>query len=219
MLTITYRYLPLVVNFFIVLFLWINLIWYFRIAPPPQTSVPSASPAPTPSNGTTTTIVTTTNTNTSTHTTNNYSSNNNNNSNSTESGDETEEENEIVEEGRDGRWSKRNHSVSQRDIPGIDKAYLAMDTENGFEVVWNEISLTGGKKFKNQDFHNDEVILKNSEFELYFFWFFYIIIKKKIDEIFKSLISLNHPNIVKFHDYWIDPNEQKKRVYIKLCLI
>lgn len=43
-----------------------------------------------------------------------------------------------------------------------------MDTENGFEVVWNEISLTGGKKFKNQDFHNDEVILKNSEFELYF---------------------------------------------------
>jgi nuclear receptor-binding protein len=151
-----------------------------------QITIPSSSVAPT----TATSSAVATNTTIFTQTTSNYSTTNNN-SNSTESGDETEEENEIVEEGRDGRWSKRNHSVSQRDIPGIDKAYLAMDTENGFEVVWNEISLTGGKKFKNQDFHNDE---------------------KKIDEIFKSLISLNHPNIVKFHDYWIDPNEQKKRI-------
>ena len=26
-----------------------------------------------------------------------------------------------------------------RDVPGIDAAYLAMDTENGVEVVWNEV--------------------------------------------------------------------------------
>ena len=84
-----------------------------------------------------------------------------------ESGDETEEENDIVEEGRDGRWSKRNHSVTQRDIPGIDKAYLAMDTENGFEVVWNEICLSGSKKFKSQDFDNDEVSRETSCFCLF----------------------------------------------------
>ena len=29
--------------------------------------------------------------------------------------------------------------VAQRDIPGIDASYLAMDTEEGVEVVWNEV--------------------------------------------------------------------------------
>ncbi|POI25124.1 hypothetical protein CIB84_011127, partial [Bambusicola thoracicus] len=28
--------------------------------------------------------------------------------------------------------------VNQRNVPGIDSAYLAMDTEEGVEVVWNE---------------------------------------------------------------------------------
>lgn len=89
----------------------------------------------------------------------NINNNNCNNSSNNESGDETEEENEVVEESPDGgRWSKRNQSVAQRDVPGIDKAYLAMDTENGYEVVWNEILLTGGKKFKNiNNINSDEV--------------------------------------------------------------
>ena len=30
--------------------------------------------------------------------------------------------------------------VQQRDVPGIDASYLAMDTEEGMEVVWNEVS-------------------------------------------------------------------------------
>ena len=30
--------------------------------------------------------------------------------------------------------------MQQRDVPGIDAAYLAMDTEEGMEVVWNEVS-------------------------------------------------------------------------------
>ncbi len=28
--------------------------------------------------------------------------------------------------------------MSYRDVPGIDHAYLAMDTEEGVEVVWNK---------------------------------------------------------------------------------
>ena len=89
----------------------------------------------------------------------NINNNNCNNSSNNESGDETEEENEEVEISPDGgRWSKRNQSVAQRDVPGIDKAFLAMDTENGYEVVWNEILLTGGKKFKNiNNINSDEV--------------------------------------------------------------
>ena len=31
------------------------------------------------------------------------------------------------------------HVQVTRDVPGIDDAYLAMDTEEGVEVVWNEV--------------------------------------------------------------------------------
>ena len=50
-------------------------------------------------------------------------------------GDESEEdESEILEESPCGRWLKRREEVSYRDVPGIDCAYLAMDTEEGVEV-------------------------------------------------------------------------------------
>jgi hypothetical protein len=35
-------------------------------------------------------------------------------------------------------------------VPGIDTAYLAMDTEEGVEVVWNEANFSGSKKFMTQ---------------------------------------------------------------------
>ncbi len=98
------------------------------------------------------------------------SSMNNTNSNNKssivpESGDEDEEENVEVEHSPGGgRWSKRNQPVAQRDVPGIDKAYLAMDTENGYEVVWNEISISGGKKFKNTNNINKDEVYKRSYF-------------------------------------------------------
>ncbi|VDM39510.1 unnamed protein product [Toxocara canis] len=44
----------------------------------------------------------------------------------------------ILEESPCKRWSKRREQVKQRDVPGIDFAYLAMDNETGNEVVWNE---------------------------------------------------------------------------------
>lgn len=38
--------------------------------------------------------------------------------------------------------------VNQRNVPGIDAAYLAMDTEEGVEVVWNEVKISERKNFK-----------------------------------------------------------------------
>lgn len=38
--------------------------------------------------------------------------------------------------------------VNQRNVPGIDAAYLAMDTEEGVEVVWNEVMISERKNFK-----------------------------------------------------------------------
>jgi hypothetical protein len=40
--------------------------------------------------------------------------------------------------------------VEQRDVPGIDNAFLAMDTEEGVEVVWNEVQFSEKKNFKSK---------------------------------------------------------------------
>jgi len=94
-------------------------------------------------------------------------------------GDESEEEeSEILEESPCGRWLKRREEVSYRDVPGIDCAYLAMDTEEGVEVVWNEAMFSETKKFKAQ--------------------------KDKLRIVFDALTQIEHPNIVKFHKYWTD---------------
>ena len=37
-----------------------------------------------------------------------------------------------------------------RDVPGIDDAYLAMDTEEGVEVVWNEVIYSQSSRKANR---------------------------------------------------------------------
>ena len=94
-------------------------------------------------------------------------------------GDESEDdESEILEESPCGRWLKRREVVPYRDVPGIDCAYLAMDTEEGVEVVWNEATFSEAKKFKAQE--------------------------DKLRSVFEILTLIDHPNIVKFHKYWTD---------------
>lgn len=41
--------------------------------------------------------------------------------------------------------------MKQRDVPGIDVAYLAMDNETGNEVVWNEVQFSERKNFRAQE--------------------------------------------------------------------
>ena len=43
------------------------------------------------------------------------------------------DEGEVLEESTCQRWQKRQEPVTQRDMPRIDQAYLAMDTEEGIE--------------------------------------------------------------------------------------
>lgn len=76
--------------------------------------------------------------------------------------------------------------MEQRDVPGIDCAYLAMDTEEGVEVVWNEVQFSERRNFKAQE--------------------------EKIQLVFENLTQLEHPNIVKFHRYWTDTHNDKPRV-------
>uniref|UniRef100_A0A8C5MZE6 Nuclear receptor-binding protein n=1 Tax=Leptobrachium leishanense TaxID=445787 RepID=A0A8C5MZE6_9ANUR len=100
--------------------------------------------------------------------------------------EESEDESEILEESPCGRWQKRREEVNQRNVPGIDCAYLAMDTEEGVEVVWNEVQFSERKNFKLQE--------------------------DKVKAVFDNLIQLEHLNIVKFHKYWADVKENRARV-------
>ncbi|XP_056134525.1 nuclear receptor-binding protein-like [Lampris incognitus] len=104
----------------------------------------------------------------------------------TEDEDESEDESDILEESPCGRWQKRREEVNQRNVPGIDAAYLAMDTEEGVEVVWNEVMFSERKNFKLQE--------------------------EKVKAVFDNLIQLEHLNIVKFHKYWADTKENRARV-------
>ncbi|RVE74717.1 hypothetical protein OJAV_G00024550 [Oryzias javanicus] len=104
----------------------------------------------------------------------------------TEDEDESEDESEILEESPCGRWQKRRDQVNQRNVPGIDAAYLAMDTEEGVEVVWNEVMISERKNFKP--------------------------LQEKVKAVFDNLIHLEHANIVKFHKYWADIKESRARV-------
>lgn len=90
-----------------------------------------------------------------------------------ESESEDEDQDEILEESPCGRWQKRREQVRrtapmvvmetmavvqvrQRDVPGIDAAYLAMDTETGNEVVWNEVQFSERKNFRLQEVRSSE---------------------------------------------------------------
>lgn len=95
-----------------------------------------------------------------------------------ESGDDSEDESEILEESPCGRWLKRREEVDQRDVPGIDCVHLAMDTEEGVEVVWNEVQYSSLQELKSQE---DKMCL-----------------------VFDNLLQLDHQNLVKFHRYWTD---------------
>uniref|UniRef100_A0A1A9X1T5 Nuclear receptor-binding protein homolog n=1 Tax=Glossina brevipalpis TaxID=37001 RepID=A0A1A9X1T5_9MUSC len=101
-----------------------------------------------------------------------------------ESGDDSEDESEILEESPCGRWLKRREEVDQRDVPGIDCVHLAMDTEEGVEVVWNEVIYANLQELKSQE--------------------------EKMRQVFDNLLQLDHQNIVKFHRYWTDTQQPER---------
>ncbi|XP_075067671.1 nuclear receptor-binding protein 2 isoform X2 [Mixophyes fleayi] len=103
-----------------------------------------------------------------------------------EKDEESEDESEVLEESPCGRWHKRKEQVNQGNMPGIESTFLAMDTEEGVEVVWNELNFTDKRIFKVHE--------------------------EKIRTMFQNLMVVDHPNVVKFHKYWLDVKETSARV-------
>ncbi|XP_053414447.1 nuclear receptor-binding protein 2 isoform X4 [Nycticebus coucang] len=100
--------------------------------------------------------------------------------------DESEDESDILEESPCGRWQKRREQVNQGNMPGVQSTFLAMDTEEGVEVVWNELHFADRKAFSAHE--------------------------EKIQTVFEQLALVDHPNIVKLHKYWLDASEAHARV-------
>ncbi|XP_015272450.1 PREDICTED: nuclear receptor-binding protein 2 [Gekko japonicus] len=67
--------------------------------------------------------------------------------------------------------------VNQGNMPGLQNTFLAMDTEEGVEVVWNELHFADLKAFKAHE--------------------------EKVKTVFEQLVVVDHPNIVKVHKYWL----------------
>ncbi|XP_067908511.1 nuclear receptor-binding protein-like [Heterodontus francisci] len=99
--------------------------------------------------------------------------------------EESEEESEILEESPCGRWQKRREQVRQGNVHQTESTYLAMDTEEGVEVAWNEVHFTDSRVFR---IHEENIKL-----------------------VFEHFMQLEHPNIVKFHKYRIDSRETPAR--------
>jgi nuclear receptor-binding protein len=80
--------------------------------------------------------------------------------------------------------------VTQREVPGIDNAYLAIDTEEGMEAVWNEVMYSQRKTRLNH--------------------------KERLSSILSKVIKVKHRNIVSFYDFWLDkdPENQDRLVFI-----
>ncbi|XP_053101729.1 nuclear receptor-binding protein 2 isoform X1 [Hemicordylus capensis] len=99
---------------------------------------------------------------------------------------ESEDESEVLEESPCGRWQKRKEQVNQGNLPGLQSTFLAMDTEEGVEVVWNALQFTDKAAFKAHE--------------------------EKIKTMFEQLVVVDHPNIVKVHKYWLDVKETMAQV-------
>uniref|UniRef100_A0A670ZUH3 Nuclear receptor binding protein 2 n=1 Tax=Pseudonaja textilis TaxID=8673 RepID=A0A670ZUH3_PSETE len=73
--------------------------------------------------------------------------------------------------------------VNRGNMPGLQSTFLAMDTEEGVEVVGNELHAM--------------LLLAQQE---------------KIKAPFEQLVGVDHPNIVKVHKYWLDMKGSKAQV-------
>ncbi|XP_054564529.1 nuclear receptor-binding protein 2 isoform X2 [Eptesicus fuscus] len=105
--------------------------------------------------------------------------------------EESEDESDILEESPCGRWQKRREQVNQGNMPGVQSTFLAMDTEEGVEVVWNELRFSDRKAFSAHE--------------------------EKIQTMFEQLVLVDHPNIVKLHKYWLDASEARARAWKRWC--
>lgn len=98
----------------------------------------------------------------------------------------------ILEESRNKLWSKLDAQINTQKLIDFDTAYLANDNDKGTEVAWNEMIY-----YKNNPSLNrfaDQATLAS--------------IIDKLKPILDFLMKIDHPNLLKFYDYWSSEDNQ-----------
>lgn len=104
--------------------------------------------------------------------------------------------------------------VHQGNMPGLQNTFLAMDTEEGVEVVWNELDFADLKAFKAHEVrvlpHPPSPVGAGRGLSLLAgppphtrCLLRPLPPQEKIKTIFEQLVVVDHPNIVKVHKYWL----------------
>ena len=96
------------------------------------------------------------------------------------------------------------HVQVTRDVPGIDDAYLAMDTEEGVEVVWNEVIYSQSSRKGKGSKERLKTILQGLTSVK--------VRERERGESERFFSFLKHQNIVNFYDFWHDKVHSKDRV-------
>jgi hypothetical protein len=113
-------------------------------------------------------------------------------------GEDAEDVNKVIEESPNGRWSKLDSEIFVQKLLDFDSAHLAIDTDKGYEIAWNEM------RFNKQSSKNRFDSVQHLE-----------MIYEKLRSILNFLINLDHSNILKFYDFWfVNDSKEAKLVVI-----
>lgn len=115
--------------------------------------------------------------------------------------DDNEDVNRVIEESPTGRWNKLDTEIFVQKLIDFDSTHLAIDTEKGYEIAWNEMKYDkmrsppgGGNRFASA--HTVRLVYE------------------KLEKILKFLIKLEHSNLLKFYDYWFVDNERHTKLVV-----
>lgn len=108
-----------------------------------------------------------------------------------------EDDSSVIEESPNSRWSKLNSEITVQKLLDFDAVYLAIDTDRGIEVAWNEIVYN---KTSVQNRFEDASTLAS--------------IYRKLKHILDYLCRIEHSNILKFYDHWYTENENVAKIVV-----
>jgi serine/threonine protein kinase len=112
--------------------------------------------------------------------------------------EELEDQDKVIEESPNGRWTKLITEIHIQRLVDFDSTHLAIDTDRGCEVAWNEMKFSKVSGLANRF---DSATTLHTIYE-------------RLTLILQFLIKLDHSNILKFFDYWFVDGEMEAKLVV-----
>ena len=125
--------------------------------------------------------------------------------------EDMDDSNRAMEDSPNGHWTKLDSEISVQKLFDFDTTHLGIDTEKGIEIAWNEMKFTkvvpppvttNGRQASPIVLNRFDSVESLES------------IYKKLKNVLDVLIKLDHPNILKFHDYWYTNNELEAKLVV-----